>query len=302
MKNRLYFIPVVIIVLTLFVVASIFDLQISTSIANNLNGFSKFFASIATLPVAIFFSFASASILKLTLTRYKNVRKLYKVFLFIYAIGLYVGSIALFGLTVSRHAYTFNAGLGILVGFVSMSPIAYLTYRFFDKFDSPNLFKIIIFMSVVILFSQGSIEGFKIFVPRVRYLAVSEFGNSLYRPWYDPSISKEVADFIKAWGKERSYENCIKSFPSGHSNFAFLSSFILLMLPSVFKLEKIEKYRHILFYCGIFYYFLIAFSRIYGGYHYLSDTMFSGLYSLGVVYIANEIYLRKIEKTFKEGV
>lgn len=302
MKKRLYFIPAFIIVLTLFIVGSIYDLNISKAIAKPRNAFTLFFAALATLPISAFFAFNSGVIFKMNFRRYKECKTYQRILLIALSIVLFAGGTLLFGLNVSgQYAYNFNKLLGILVGLALSVPMAILGYFVYEKIDTPNLLKILIFTSIVVAFTSGCVEFIKILVPRVRFIAVSGMidGEALFRPWYNPSITKPMIEQVKDWASQHGYGELYKSFPSGHSNFSLSTSFILMMLPLITSNKKLLRYQILLFYVGFAYYLLTAFSRIYGGAHYLTDTTFSGLFALMVYIIANEIYIRKVEKSFK---
>lgn len=297
MKNRLYFIPAAVIVVSLLFVGTFCDLQISQAIVHLDNPFSHFMAGFTVMPVSVVLGFILGTLFKMvTNKQYKKAWQ--NIILCVISFGLLIGGAYFLGdHFTSYHAYnikTLRPLLNIAFGLAMMIPGYILGYIFYDKMNHKHIFKTYILIVATVVFLIAFIEISKVLFPRVRYTSVvkllNEEGVNYFRPWYltDFSLSKE---FVTSKGLVSPEE--IKSFPSGHSNMGIAATFTLMFIPKFFpKLKGKEVY---FFYGGFLFFLLVAFSRIYIGAHYLSDTMFAGTVALLVYFISNEIYLRKIQ-------
>lgn len=292
MKNRLIFIPAAVIILGLFITGSFLDLQISQAVANVGNLYTKIFATLSCFPVALTLSIFSGISVKYI---QKNKLKVpAKVGLIIYAIGAFIVAALLPGREVIDYQ-SFNLPKAcILIGLLVSTPGFILGLYLYKFVPTKHLIRNILFISIVVAFTSGCVEVIKMLAPRVRFRAFAELGNTdLFRPWWQPSLTDAEMQLVKALDNGK---DLLKSFPSGHSNVSLSSAFILMFVPVLFNKENWIKYQWIFFYGGFIYFLICAFSRVVGGDHYLTDTMFSALFALFVFVIANEIYLRKIVK------
>ena len=294
MQKRIYFLPAFIVVFTLLLIGTFLDLQISQAIAVNGNYFTKIFAAFANVPFSITLCVFAAFFFKLAREFYK--KKWQKILLIVFSFIAVFSAIYLFGsgLT-SYHAFCLDSKLWYLLGLVIVVPAFILGLYLYKYMNDKFLVRNIVIVLIATLFCVLTMEGLKMLAPRVRYTCVSQMKNGLnfYRPWYCPNLTEEEIKTVKDWatanplmgGEEH------KSWPSGHSNIALTSSFILMFFPRMMKKDNLVKYQVYFFYGGFIYFLLIAFSRVFGGAHYLSDTMFSGTFAIMVYFIANEIYL-----------
>ena len=301
MKNRLVFLPAAVIVLALLLVGTFFDLSISQNIVQINNLFSKVFAIFASLPATIASGVIVGFLIQLLIHQYSKIWS--KILLALFALICLLLSVFIFGEAItSYHSFDLPRAYFAL-GFVVTIPSAVLGYFLYRFTDNKTLLRNVIFLVVVLVIVSGSVEVIKHLVPRVRFTAVSQMpgGLDFYRPWYLSNLTNEQVAQVKEWvashptlgGEEH------ESFPSGHSAIALATILILIYLPRIFPRTRLLKYQWILFYCGFLHLLIVAFSRIYGGAHYLSDTMFSAFLGLIVYFIANEIYIRKIIREAK---
>lgn len=298
MKKRLFFLPALGITFALLLVGTFLDLQVSQAVVVQGNYFTKIFAALSCVPAALTLGIASGLFTKLAREYYKKTYQ--KVLLIIFAVIFFVGSIYLAGDHIkSYHAFNLHGFYWYALGILVAVPGLLIGLFLFKHFESKTLLKNIIFVIAVAAFTCASIEVIKLLAPRVRYTTVMNLGVEYYRPWWKSNLTAEqlkaVKDFaaLKGWGEEH------KSFPSGHSNISLVSALILMYLPLMLKEKNLVKYQPLFFYGGFIYFLICASSRIVGGAHYLSDTMFAGTFALVVYLIANEIYIRKLDKEDK---
>jgi len=292
MKNRLIFVPAAVILLTLFIVGTFLDLQISQGFSNLNAMFPKAMTGFALLPLCLMIAFVGGSMIKVIMSkRYKTWYQNTLVGLF----GLVCICFAtyLYGKEMcSLLAFNLAKKFIIPIGLCASIPGGLGGFFLFKYVDQKDYMKKIIYLSIILFISFGIVWVMKKLAPRVRYAVVAVNGDVLYRPWYKPDLTQELVDSIiksSSFGKEAT-----QSFPSGHSSSAMLTLMLINSLPMfINKLKGKEKY---LFYIGFAYYCFIALMRLYAGAHYLTDITFSGLVALSVYFIGNEIYLRKLSK------
>ena len=293
MKNRLFFIPPFVIIIALFIVGTFLDLNISSSIVQAGNHLSAFFSGFVSVPIFFGLTFASGAFIKLAIIRYKKLK--HRIFTAIFVLFTTALSILIGGKNfASYEAYQLSTTFSILVGVIITIPGLICGFFFYKCIDSPNLIKVCALIVISVIITYVFAFGIKYSVSRVRYIFLVETSLDFYRPWYSPNLSPEIIEVIKAINKDG-----IKSFPSGHSNFAMCVAFMLMYLPRINN--KLMKYQGLLSIIGFIYFFFIAFTRIFAGMHYLSDTMMSGFISLFVYFIANEIYMRKLNNEDKKN-
>lgn len=290
MKNRLFFIPAGVIVLALLIAGSLYDLTIAKALFHPDNAFSHFMAGFAMVPIGFMLGFILGNLFKMVVNReYKKVWQ--NVLLCVISfVGAIIGIYIIGSQFTSYHAYNLNKWLSFLFGMISVVPGYLFGYFFYEKMNHKRLLKIYALVGLTVLLLVAAVEVTKMILPRLRYTSVVALGDdSLFRPWYltDFSLNKQwVLDHHLIDAEE------IKSFPSGHSNAALATSFALMFVPKLFPRFKGKEV--VFFYIGFIYFLLVAFSRMFIGAHYLSDTMFAGTVALLVYFISNEIYLRKI--------
>lgn len=116
-----------------------------------------------------------------------------------------------------------------------------------------------------------TIEGMKYLWGRVRFRDLLAAGSyDAFTPWYQINGI-----------------NGNKSFPSGHTAGAGMS-FLMMLLPCSFPGWK--KHKNFCFWLPFVYTFVVAFTRLMMGAHYLSDVAMGGIISFSVVLLAIKIY------------
>ena len=82
-----------------------------------------------------------------------------------------------------------------------------------------------------------------------------------------------------------------KSFPSGHSGTGMIMAMFLAYAPVFF--HKLKGKETLMFYIGVAFGFLMMFSRMLVGAHFLTDTCMGSLIVMVVFYCTNEFAVRK---------
>lgn len=278
MKNRLHFIAPLIVIVTALIVGSFLDLNISQSFAALNNGFDKFITGFTTIPYGMIFAICSALTLSIGLKEFKA--KKIKLFLLILAAILFFATGFYFGARFFVEAYELKKYFLFIIGACFSIPSFIVGLKIYKKLQSANLLRVLLLIMVFALVAVGITEILKLIAPRARYAYMASIDNfNLFRPWYAPRC-------------EYLGDNS-KSFPSGHANNAMLVLFCLLSF-SYLK-PQYRKYQLPLFYGGLVFYVLVSISRVHYGAHFLSDVSFSGLFNLCLIFIANEVFIRKLD-------
>lgn len=298
MKKRWMFIPAFAVFIIALILGSFFDLQISQSIANTENIFGLILASVGENPAYGLLGFIAGCFFGLSATTFK---KWWQRFLLI---GLGVGAI-LGASYFQGTAFTGVNAWGSLapeldklyfsmpIGLALVVPFTIGGWFVAKKNLDASSIRVLAVILVLILFVLIGINIIKIMAYRPRFRLIQTQGEDLFKNWWE---------FTFGHGLKGVYESeHIKSFPSGHTGsgcFAMVAVFLPYFFP---KLREYKYMEEVLFFGGLAYAMLIAFSRILVGAHFLSDTAFSGIFFLVSIYIANEV-LRALENKAKEKV
>ena len=267
------------ILVTGLIIGSIYDLQISLSIANQNSIFGMICASFGETfgwgMMAVFGTMAFR-IAK------KADKMVFKILLI--AFGCLVIGVSFYlifaDMNSSHNGFKeiSNLPLRLILSAVIVGVISFASYKIINTEDTKLLLCawIILMIAYYIPLAINFITKSIVMRPRFRlissgYETYSVF--DLFEPWYKAGtgIAQEVypSNIINS--------DDFKSFPSGHS-FVSMSSVLLSYLPLLNKRLKNEKWAMPLF-LGVaaLYGFTIEFARILYGAHYLSDTTFGGL-------------------------
>ncbi|MCQ2792577.1 MAG: phosphatase PAP2 family protein [Bacilli bacterium] len=297
MKNRLLLIPAVSVVIILLIVGSFCDLQIAQGIYLADNGFSHFMSAFTFFPICFMGAFMCGNLLRIVIN--KRIKVIWaNILLVVISVGLLVYFAYFMGSHITTyHSYNLPSYLAIPIG-LPIVVVGYLLGIFFfhlvDSHNLKQLFIIYAFLVVLAFASNGLILLIKYATPRLRYTSVidPQMGADFFRPWYAPDYG--LKKYLEEAGIKLINSEETASFPSGHAEIALVTAFILIFIPKIFnRFKNREVY---FFYGGFIFFLLVAFSRMLIGAHYLSDTMFAGLICLALYFIANEVYLRKLNQ------
>ena len=291
MKRRWVFFPVIGLFVLGILLGSFFDLQINQAIYDRYNGFGLFMAAFGETPVYAFMSTLGFGYIFL----FKDFKKWWQRLILI------VLGVAALGITTyfqGKHIFDYNAynlkatwqkilcyaaGLGIgLLGALA----GYFLFKN-SSLKPVQLLFVIIVLTLVIGVSIGINQLTKSFMSRPRYRFLDEYGClENFKQWWDMSgreVRKVYVEDLELVTKEE-----FKSFPSGHMTNTMSLVAILAMLPTI--CDKIKLKKEILFFIGVAWNLLLAFSRMLVGAHYLSDVSMGALLTILIAFVFNMIF------------
>lgn len=261
------------LIAVLFVLGGIFDLSIAQSVYQPDNFMAELFESVGIFPPFLFISATFAVLF--FLVRFEDKYRILKKVLCAIAVTI---SYLIFGYMASEvylEDFTWRVIVAIAVGL----SFAALTLIFFKNTPREKLRKLsifLIFASIVCLISSIlTVHVLKYFWGRPRYRELVEEGLGGFTPWYQ----------INGFSLHGHH-----SFPSGHTASA-TNLLVLLALEEVFP-EAASRKKSILLVVGM-YIFVMAYSRLVMGAHFLSDVT-AGFFIGFITYaVARYIYFDK---------
>lgn len=278
------------------VFGSFFDLQINQAIYSVNNGFGIAMSAFGCLPVYIGLSCYGAGYFIIGLKQ-KNMWA--RIGLIILGIIAIVASIYFQAdMIVSVNAFNIQDMfwyVGIPIGIVIAGLGCWLGYHLFIRFENIRQLLIILLIAPLVLLMATLIVNITKGImcrPRFRFLYTYASTMSDYRNWWETGTSVKDA-YINTMGVTSEE---FKSFPSGHTATIFSLIPFLVYLPKIN--EKYCKYETILFYIGLIWILLVAFSRILVGAHFLTDVSFGLLIGVAIFTCFDLVLFNK--KTLKE--
>ena len=294
MKKRFHLFIIIGVLFVGLILGSFFDLQIDEALFQENNGFGLFMASFGVYPCYICLSFIGGGLLCTSIRR-KDLSTPVKFICYVLS-GVALGlSIFLCGRewpSVNGHNVPKLAPLSYAICTVLFSGCFCLGYLVCRKGDQRQLWGICLIGGLAFAFAllpAGYAIKLVIHRPRYRYAVRGEV-TAFYNWWqmfpeYKTYIGTKLANGIEITKEE------FKSFPSGHSGAGMI---LAMSLPlSTYVFPKLKGKTTLMFYIGAAFGFLMMFSRLLVGAHYLTDTCMGSLIVMVVYYIANEIMIRK---------
>ena len=298
MKKRYHLLIIIGILLVGFIIGSFLDLDINKALYSDGNHFGLIMASFGVYPCYAGLAFIGGGLLSVTLRR-KDLHIILKI-------GSYALSIAAFGMAIylcgkewpSVNGYNVPqlAWLSYLISGVVFASVYVGAFFVCKKGDPKYLWNIIIIMTVIFviaLLPAGFVIKLIVHRPRYRYVVRSDL-TAFYNWWQMfPEYKKYISSAenpIFRYGVEITKEE-YKSFPSGHSGTGMIMAMFLPM--AAFFFPKLKGKEVILFYVGAAWGFLMMFSRMLVGAHYLTDTCMGSLICMVTFYVVNEFAVHK---------
>ena len=297
MKKRFHLLIVIGVLVIGFILGSFFDLQINEALFQKNNGFGLFMASFGVYPCYAGLAFIGGGFLSTTLRR-KELPLWAKILSYTLSAAAYGMSIYLCGKewpSVNGYNTPELAWLSYLICAILFGGVYVAAYFVCRKGDPRILWNAIMVMTVIFvlaLLPAGFAIKLVIHRPRYRYLVrTGAVGFCNY--WENCSNYKDLIEQYKDTGIEGFpiLKEEFKSFPSGHSGTGMIMAMFLPM--ASFFFPKLKGKEVLLFYIGVAFGFLMMFSRILVGAHYLTDTCMGSLFVMVIFYIVNEFAIRK---------
>lgn len=305
MKKRFHLLIIIGILLVGFIVGSFLDYKIDAALFNENNAFGLIMASFGVYPCYAGLAFIGGGFLETTLKR-KEMHIALKIVCFALSALAYGMAIYLCGKelpSVNGYDVPHLAWLSYLICAVVFGGVYVLAFFVCKKGDQRQLWNILLVMTVIFVFALLP-AGFaiKLVIHRPRYRFVVRDDPSLYKNWWEmfPDYKEHISSAenpIFAFGKEITKEE-FKSFPSGHSGTGMIMAMFLPYAAIYFP--KLKGKETLLFYIGAAFGFLMMFSRLLVGAHFLTDTCMGSLIVMVVFYVVNEFAVRK--KLFDDPV
>ena len=298
MKKRFHLLIIIGILLIGFVLGSFFDLQIDAALYSDANPFGLIMASFGVYPCYAGLAFIGGGFLA---TSYKNkdMRLITRIVSYVLAIAAYGMAIYLCGKELpSPNGYDVPelAWLSYLICTVVFGGVFVWAFFVCRKGDRNYLWKIIVIMTIIFVIALLP-AGFviKLFIHRPRYRYAVRGDLTAFYNWWEmfPEYKKYISSAdnpIVVFGKEITKEE-FKSFPSGHSGTGMIMAMFLPFASYFFP--RLKGKEIVLFYTGAVWGFLMMYSRMLVGAHYLTDTCMGSLIVMIVFYITNEVAYRK---------
>lgn len=297
-KNILPFCLYLLIFLSLMVIASIFDFEISKILTSSSLNVGKYYSSsligsiieiIGSFPIFIALLFACLIQGKNFYKRKDKSKYIALIFVIASIIDLtwfikdtfkYAANIYGF-----KNIYELDFMMLIYIGLATiLSLLAHFLYSkvSLKRNDELKIFSYVIFASCSFHILIELIKGP---IGRMRYRGMNAINDfSYFTPWYAISSAKELitSSIIPS--------DAFKSFPSGHTHAAGIS-YLLICLPDIFEKLNNKKCRILCYIIPIFYTGLVAFYRIEVGAHFMSDVVVGGTLAFTTVSIFRYVFI-----------
>lgn len=298
MKKRFHILIIIGVLLIGFIIGSFLDLQIDQALYSDANPFGLIMASFGVYPCYAGLAFIGGGFLA---TSYKNkdMRLITKIISYALAIAAYGMAIYLCGKEFpSPNGYDRKdlAWLSYLICAVVFAGVFVWAFFVCRKGDRNYLWKIIVVMTIIFviaLLPAGFLIKLVIHRPRYRYVVRGEI-TSFYNWWEMFPEYKNYIDSAEhhwsAFGHVITKEE-FKSFPSGHSGTGMIMAMFFPFASYFFP--RLKGKETLLFYTGVVWGFVMMYSRMLVGAHYLTDTCMGSLIVMIVFYVTNEVAYRK---------
>lgn len=259
--KKKYCIIIGIVLLSLMIIGSFFDYQISQFLYNQNNVFGIFLASYGQLPAMLCFAVGGTLLLHM-LDKHKKIEMG-----LCYFFAVFLNLFAVLGITMDPMLYI--QGMPIFVSLVIAIAIVgfidVLVYRVSKGASKETIKKIIILVLTVVFIELIVINIVKIPWARPRMRMISSRSDASFQPWW--IVGSQMKSQLMALGVASEE---FKSFPSGHTANA-ACAMLLCVLPMLNT--KLRGKEDLLFFVGVLFAFLVAFSRIIMGAHFVTDVV-----------------------------
>lgn len=304
------------ILLTAFILGTIYDLQISKALVqlNNDSYLShNFFAIIGEAfgeDILYVLLVSAIAIIFFNILKREIINKKWLKYIFLAGCLIFSFVICFYCIDktlgyISEHTYFgldnfLNSTLGTIIVALFSLLIDICVFILFNKLSETSLQQLL-WWSILVLFvaaiSNGLVQGLKHVFDRTRFRAMHFVGDTqftYYTPWYQVNTNKFDSISIFA-------EDFFKSFPSGHT-CAAASSAVLIALPMFVEKFNNKKWKSIFLASSITYTVLVALSRIVAGAHFFTDVFVGGLITFVCTIVAMIIFKKLLEKNKKEQI
>jgi membrane-associated phospholipid phosphatase len=294
-KRDIFLCITLVLLIVLTVCGSIWDLDIAKAVyvgqLPSDNMFGIIFSFIGIIPTFVGWSFLGASILCLSKKYIQDTKK--RGFTVAFAIFLILLSFFYFCNTLyisNSNAFEVHIAVAYGVGIAVIAAAAYIGYFLSKKSNSgERALKHALLIAAVSLVALLIISVTKEIMcrPRFRFvLAMDDF--TYFRNWWENGRELKAAFASDVVTDE------FASLPSGHSAYSMFAVFIFPHIANY--VQRLRKFKPLLFALGLLWWAATAFSRMTIGAHYLTDVAIAGLLAIlsyGIVSAAYSLYKKR---------
>lgn len=253
----------IIIGLLLFVfmiIGSFYDYQISTVLLNQKSTFGILLASYGQVPAMLCFSIGGTLLMKIT--SLQNKVKL----VISYTFGILLNAFAIMGITMDPMLYMdgMSMALSLIIAVALVLIVDVIFLKLTRNANRDQLKKFVILILGVVLIEIILINIIKVPWARPRMRMIATNGEASFQPWW--IIGSNIKENLMALGVAAEE---FKSFPSGHTGNA-ACTILLGALPLISN--NLKGKEDMLFLIGVAFTFIVAFSRVIMGAHFLTDV------------------------------
>lgn len=267
-------------ILSLILIGSFFDYQISCALFNESSAFGKFFAAYGQFPVVIANTVIGFSLF------YVTQRKLKITTILAYVAGAFSYFMALMlGVMDPMLHLGLATPVAVILAIVEIVAISYITYRLSQGVEKKKIKTFIAFLAFV---SYGQLILINIIKPiaaRPRMRMISKTPEASFQNWW--VFGTEMKDALTTTLGIASEE--FKSFPSGHSGCAA----VMLAFSLVPYIRNTKDSENKWFYACLAFPAIVMFSRIIMGAHFLTDVSFGFLVTFIVIMIGLGLFYKE---------
>ena len=309
-KNILIIAAVSVVFLTLLIIATFYDLEITRALADlkvgqyqSNNIFGRIFETIGEMPVYLITLFA-ASIVIANLSHRKRTAAFIIIIIILEIISVFAAYYAFHKLFkyLSEHFDIASSGSWttelsyLLLGIIVVAAVNILSRKYTLKFLNCVLPWAIIVLATVALSQFLTQVVIKIPAGRYRYCTMNTLNDfSYFTKWFcfNGKISPSNAMLEMGIAKDG-----MKSFPSGHT-CAAATLITLTSLPMFLEEANTKKYKIVCWCSVVAFVLIVMLTRLIMGKHFLSDVLIGGFVTVICYYIClifgKKLYYKKVK-------
>ena len=271
-----------------FIIGSFVDLSLMESLFSENNTFGLVLSVIGTMPGYGCLAILGGGMFAMALKKDEFSIPYRFIFYVLMATGL-VTSIFFAGrefFGVNGFSGAAPEWVGYLIALPVMAGLFYLGYRIAINSDNNRLWVLMIVLMIAIFIALvPGVTALKSIFHRPRYRIVVRYGYEEFHNWWQRCTNYKDVMAATNVGKDE-----FKSFPSGHVGAASVFMLCAAFLPLVNS--KYERIQLPIFYAGLAWSLLIAFSRILVGAHFLSDVSMGGMLTTICLIVAYYVVMK----------
>lgn len=293
MKKKTFFIPVLAVIFTAFLLGVFFDYEISTALFSENNLFGILMASIGELPMYGGVALAGGMLFVATRKHTQSKRNLVISAVVAFAstaFGIYFQGKAFCSINAwgaINPNLADNLAVALPIGLVLVIPCLLLGLTIGKKGRAEDIFRASLVILITGFLQIALITVLKGVFHRPRFRSLAESG-AQFKPVF--IRFKEYGQYIAGSITKEEF----KSFPSGHTGSGAMICAIGLCLPYITSKANMKK-QSLYFLLGAFYTIVLAVFRIVVGAHYLTDVCFSAMVTLLFLLLVDYLVERKLK-------